>query len=134
MRVIRADAPTRLRRRICVACGYDGPEIEGDLGHVSFRCPECGQDIYARPPMTYLEMEGFVPMARADPPEARCREPDRRGSTIPRRGPAALLESGSTAWSDHAPPMTRTSTGGWSLGVDHPNRAAVGRSLRLNLA
>ena len=62
-----------------MACGYDGPEIEGELGHVSFRCPQCGQDIYARPPMTYLEMEGFVPMARADPPEARCLEPDRRG-------------------------------------------------------
>ncbi len=78
MRVIRADAPTRLQRRICVACGYDGPEIDGDLGEVSFRCPGCGEDIYARPPMTYLEMEGFVPLIRADPPAILLGEPDLR--------------------------------------------------------
>ena len=62
-----------------MSCGYDGPEIKGDLGEVSFRCPGCGQDIYARPPMTYLEMEGFVPFVRADPPIARLCEPDRHG-------------------------------------------------------
>lgn len=27
---------------------------------VDFACPSCGQDLYARPPRTYFEMEGFV--------------------------------------------------------------------------
>ncbi len=54
-------------RRVCVYCGFSGLAIQvgGDL--TEFRCPRCQGDLYARPPRSYLEMEGFV----APPPPGR---------------------------------------------------------------
>jgi hypothetical protein len=60
MRTIRAERSKGLRRKICVACGYDGPAIRGDLDEIGYACPQCSQDLYARPPMSYAEMEGFA--------------------------------------------------------------------------
>lgn len=63
MRTIRANQSEGIWRKICVACGYDGAEVRGDLGEIGYQCPHCGQDLYARSPMSYAEMEGFGPSA-----------------------------------------------------------------------
>ncbi len=63
MRTIRANRSEGIWRKICVACGYDGTEVRGDLGEIGYQCPHCGQDLYARSPMSYAEMEGFGPGA-----------------------------------------------------------------------
>lgn len=36
-----------------------------------FVCPRCRGDLYARPPMSYAEMEGLVPGLRRHPGESR---------------------------------------------------------------
>ncbi len=46
--------------RRCRRCGHDGPEVQGDRTGAVFECPACGEDLYARPAMSYAEMEGFV--------------------------------------------------------------------------
>ena len=40
--------------------------MRGDLGEIGYLCPHCGQDLYARTPMSYAEMEGFEPVALAE--------------------------------------------------------------------
>ncbi len=60
MRTIRANQSEGIWRKICVVCGYDGAEVRGDLGEIGYQCPQCGQDLYARSPMSYAEMEGLV--------------------------------------------------------------------------
>ena len=45
---------------MCLCCGHDGTELQGQLAATSFICPACGADLYARPPRTYAEMEGLV--------------------------------------------------------------------------
>ncbi len=46
--------------RICRACGYGGRELQ--RRHLTqYFCPRCGCDLYARPPRSYAEMEGFAP-------------------------------------------------------------------------
>lgn len=54
---VRQETADRLRQRVCLACGYRGPEVQ--LGHTAdvFVCPACGCDLYARPPRSYVEME-----------------------------------------------------------------------------
>jgi len=54
------DVPARLRQRCCLVCGYDGPELQGESGEETYRCPACDADLYARPPRSYAELEGFV--------------------------------------------------------------------------
>lgn len=51
--------PDRLRTRRCLSCGYAGPELQGDRGRITFRCPACAEDLYARPARSYAEMEGL---------------------------------------------------------------------------
>ncbi|HRQ73267.1 MAG TPA: hypothetical protein PLU35_09590 [Phycisphaerales bacterium] len=46
--------------RRCRRCGHDGPEVQGDHAGAVFECPACGEDLYARPAMSYAEMEGFI--------------------------------------------------------------------------
>ena len=50
----------RARRRRCLGCGFDGPELQGEKGRFVFVCPGCGCDLYARPALSYAEMEGLV--------------------------------------------------------------------------
>ncbi|MCL4742176.1 MAG: hypothetical protein KJZ54_08230 [Phycisphaerales bacterium] len=47
--------------RRCRRCGHDGPELQGDRSGAVFECPACGEDLYARPAMSYAEMEGLAP-------------------------------------------------------------------------
>ncbi len=47
------------RRRRCLGCGFDGPELQGEKGRFVFVCPGCGCDLYARPALSYTEMEGL---------------------------------------------------------------------------
>ena len=54
------EVPARLRQRCCLVCGYDGPELQGRLTDGAYRCPACDADLYARPPRSYAELEGFV--------------------------------------------------------------------------
>lgn len=49
-----------LTRRVCLSCGYDGHELQGERGDQTFSCPCCGGDLYARPPMSYAHMEGLI--------------------------------------------------------------------------
>lgn len=53
-------AQARHGRRLCLTCGYRGGRIQRHLRLVGYRCPKCGQDLYARPPRSYAEMEGFA--------------------------------------------------------------------------
>lgn len=64
------DVPARLRQRCCLICGYDGPELQGDTAEGTYRCPACDADLYARPPRSYAELEGFI----AGPPAAKPSE------------------------------------------------------------
>ena len=64
MRTAKRKVPARLRTRTCLSCGYDGPSLQGHRGKVTFLCPCCGQDLYARPPRSYAEMEGLKTQRR----------------------------------------------------------------------
>ncbi len=46
----------RLRRRLCVACGYDGILLREAASH----CANCGCDLRKRPARSYAEMEGLL--------------------------------------------------------------------------
>lgn len=59
MGVARSEVPTRLRRKVCLDCGYRGRELQGLRGESTFICPRCLADLYSRPPRTYAEMEGL---------------------------------------------------------------------------
>ena len=59
MNTVRSGIHVTLRIRHCVCCGYAGPELQGDTAVVHFQCPSCAADLYARPPRSYYEMEGF---------------------------------------------------------------------------
>jgi hypothetical protein len=58
MASVRHDTADRLRQRICLACGYRGPEVQQGFPIEVFVCPACACDLYARPPRSYAEMEG----------------------------------------------------------------------------
>ncbi len=60
MSVVRTDLHVSLRIRHCVCCGYAGVELQGDPAAHSYQCPSCAADLYARPPRSYYEMEGFA--------------------------------------------------------------------------
>ena len=47
-------------RRLCLYCGFDGSQIQRRGEGAVFHCPACGGDLYARPPRSYAEMEGFA--------------------------------------------------------------------------
>lgn len=51
------DLQSRLLRRRCVACGYDGSLLRAP----SLRsCPRCTCDLTQRPARSYAEMEGLI--------------------------------------------------------------------------
>lgn len=57
MPLIGTKVAPRHAQRLCLSCGYRGPELQGDSG--VFVCPSCGTDLYARPPRSYAELEGL---------------------------------------------------------------------------
>lgn len=59
MRALRSPLSSRVHRRLCLSCGYDGPALQGHRAEATYVCPNCGEDLYARPPRSYAEMEGF---------------------------------------------------------------------------
>lgn len=65
---VRVVVTSPLVQRVCLSCGYRGDEIQVSGERAAYRCPKCGQDLYARPPRSYAEMEGLqvqlVPIAR----------------------------------------------------------------------
>lgn len=81
MSSVRHDTADRLRQRICLACGYRGPEVQQGFPIEVFVCPACACDLYARPPRSYAEMEGvdFLPATSPQAPSAVAAPP---------RGPA----------------------------------------------
>jgi hypothetical protein len=44
---------------MCLCCGHAGRTLQGDRGLTTFECPSCGEDLYARPPRSYAELEGL---------------------------------------------------------------------------
>lgn len=66
--------PRRHLIRRCMACGYDGPAIRASH---STHCVRCGCDLLARPPRSYAELEGFVPMQEYAEPEVVGFDPRR---------------------------------------------------------
>lgn len=58
---VRTQTLTALERRVCLCCGYRGPELQRTAPVEVFLCPACGADLYARPPRSYADMEGFDP-------------------------------------------------------------------------
>jgi hypothetical protein len=54
-------------RRLCVYCGFAGLSIQAGGDLTAYRCPACQGDLYARPPRSYLEMEGFVALPDPGP-------------------------------------------------------------------
>ncbi len=59
MPLLRRGPESRLDERMCLACGYRGPDLQGDRAAGVLRCPDCGEDLYSRPPRSYRELEGF---------------------------------------------------------------------------
>lgn len=62
---VREQHRSWLRTRVCRGCGYGGPELQPLDETRAFECPCCGDDLYARPPMSYAEMEGLIVTARS---------------------------------------------------------------------
>jgi len=60
MTIASQEVPAHRKQRCCLVCGYDGPELQGELRDLTYRCPACDADLYARPPRSYAELEGFV--------------------------------------------------------------------------
>jgi predicted RNA-binding Zn-ribbon protein involved in translation (DUF1610 family) len=56
MRIARERTRVQASVLMCLSCGYDGAEVQHDGTWI---CPNCGQDLYERPPMSYAEMEGL---------------------------------------------------------------------------
>lgn len=48
---------SRLLKKQCVECGYDGAMLRGGMAS---RCPRCGCDLRDRPARSYAEMEGLL--------------------------------------------------------------------------
>lgn len=67
--------------RMCLDCGFDGPALQGKRGAMTFACPECGADLYARPARSYAELEGFTTKACGPSTLAPLAGP--RGATRP---------------------------------------------------
>lgn len=61
MALLRTERVRWMLVRRCRRCGHNRPEVQGDRSLAVFECPACGEDLYARPPMSYAEMEGLVP-------------------------------------------------------------------------
>lgn len=56
---VREKSLNRVHAKLCLACGYDGPELQEHAPDETFECPRCGADLYARPARSYAELEGL---------------------------------------------------------------------------
>ena len=54
-----SEGPGGVHIRRCLACGHGGRSLQGDRGRWIYSCPSCEADLYARPAMSYAEMEGL---------------------------------------------------------------------------
>jgi predicted RNA-binding Zn-ribbon protein involved in translation (DUF1610 family) len=70
MRATRPALSSRVHRKVCLACGYDGNAIQGHRAESTYACPNCGEDLYARPPRSYAELEGLDEDSVPIPPAA----------------------------------------------------------------
>jgi len=78
MSTVGVSASAKLKRRRCLYCGYDGRILQGERREHTWLCPRCGEDLYARPPRSYAEMEGLVedrPTIQSLPIPMRARWP-----------------------------------------------------------
>lgn len=78
---------TDLERKMCLACGHRGRHLQGEKGLITFQCPNCGADLYSRPPRSYAELEGFVaPVTRriavSNPPRPLLPAPVKRRARL----------------------------------------------------
>ncbi len=86
-------APDRLQRRMCLSCGHDGPSLQREPLAAILVCPNCGADLYSRPPRTYAEMEALGESFSARPSVTTFDRlsrllltiPDRKSEARPRR-------------------------------------------------
>jgi predicted RNA-binding Zn-ribbon protein involved in translation (DUF1610 family) len=72
---VRVVSTSPLVQRSCLCCGYRGDELQVSGERAAYRCPNCGQDLYARPPRSYAEMEGLqvqLPGSPAAPRRVRA--------------------------------------------------------------
>jgi hypothetical protein len=67
MRAVRSSVPARHQRRLCLTCGFDGPPLQHYREDAPEACPNCGEDLYARPPRSYAELEGLDEAFEIDP-------------------------------------------------------------------
>ena len=66
-------APTAwIHTKVCPCCGYRGVELQAVEETEVFECPVCANDLYARPPKSYFEMEG---LALLNTPDAKTQHP-----------------------------------------------------------
>lgn len=93
MPLARVASTSPLLQRACLRCGYRGHELQRLDETTTYRCPGCGQDLYARPPRSYAEMEG-LPVA-LPPPEQAVPSTARPlpGRRAPRGWPARFFEA-----------------------------------------
>lgn len=50
-----------MHTRCCPCCGYAGWELQLRGEDSAFNCPNCDQDLYARPALSYAQREGLIP-------------------------------------------------------------------------
>jgi predicted RNA-binding Zn-ribbon protein involved in translation (DUF1610 family) len=50
-----------MHTRCCPCCGYAGWELQLTDDESAYRCPNCDQDLYARPALSYAQREGLIP-------------------------------------------------------------------------
>ena len=85
MSQLRERSRNWLITRICLGCGYSGPELQRTGEEAVWACPCCGEDLYARRPQSYAELEGLVGDGGVALPDAglmnrgACRHPVPRG-------------------------------------------------------
>ncbi len=86
---------------MCLDCGFDGAELQGERGTMTFVCPTCGADLYARPARSYAEMEGFC-APRESPGAGRwapaCAAPERCSARARPSRPAPSVRAVALAW------------------------------------
>ena len=44
---------------MCLSCGFDGTALQDTLEDIRYRCPSCDEDLYARPPRSYAQLESL---------------------------------------------------------------------------
>ncbi|MBX3407506.1 MAG: hypothetical protein KF869_12170 [Phycisphaeraceae bacterium] len=61
MAQVRAETRSWMHARCCPCCGYAGWELQLPAEESAFCCPNCDQDLYARPALSYAQREGLIP-------------------------------------------------------------------------